>query len=254
MVKKHFHFFKKKETKLSFIPAPVSHDHSVSVQQVKKTFMQGGEPTYALRGVDFHAKFGELVMIVGPSGSGKTSLLSVIAGTLRCDEGSISVMGQCLDNLSNNEITDFRRQNIGFIFQQFHLIPTLTCAENVTIPLLLQGWKSGKALAKAKEGLESVGLGSKVNSYPKKLSGGQQQRVAIARALIHDPRLIICDEPTSALDGETGIKVMEMISAQAKTNDRTVVIVTHDNRIFRYADRIVELEDGQITTGGKHHV
>jgi len=248
-----FSFFKTGKKTSNFDPAPVSPEHSISVQKGKKTFTQGGESTYALRSVDFQAEIGELVMIVGPSGSGKTTLLSVIAGTLRCDEGSVTVLGRRLDNLSSNQITDFRRQNIGFIFQQFHLIPTLTCAENVSIPLLLQGWKSKPALEKAKEGLEAVGLGSKINQFPKKLSGGQQQRVAIARALVHDPELIICDEPTSALDSETGIKVMDLISAQAKK--RTVIIVTHDNRIYKYADRIVELEDGQIISStGKTHV
>ena len=161
----NFNFFTKKATKARFVPTPLAADCSISVQKARKTFTQGGEPTFALRGVDFDANFGELVMIVGPSGSGKTTLLSAIAGTLRCDEGSISVMGHCLDNLTSKEITQFRCNNIGFIFQQFHLIPTLTCAENVSIPLLLQGWKSAKALAKAKEGLEAVGLGQKsINS------------------------------------------------------------------------------------------
>jgi len=249
----NFFPFKKKTSKPRAPTALPSSDHSVFIEKAKKTFTMGGEKTYALRDVDFSAKTGELVMIVGPSGSGKTTLLSVIAGTLQCDSGSVYVMGHCLDNLSKNEITEFRKQNIGFIFQQFHLIPTLTCAENVSIPLLLNGWNSAKALAKAKEGLDAVGLGARINTPPKKLSGGQQQRVAIARALIHDPKLIICDEPTSALDSETGIKVMEMISAQSK--DKTVVIVTHDNRIFKYADRIVALEDGQIIPGGeKYHV
>ncbi len=220
----------------------------VEVKNVSKTFERGGELTHALRSVNFTAHPGELVMIVGPSGSGKTTLLSAIAGTLRFDDGHINVFDFALEKKHPEKICAFRKKNIGFIFQQFHLIKTLTCSENVSIPLRLQGLPSKKALEEAKLALESVGLKDKINMYPKFLSGGQQQRVAIARALVHNPGLIICDEPTSALDAETGGKVMELIGAHAKNNNRCIIVVTHDSRIFKYADRMVRMDDGQIST------
>ena len=224
----------------------------VEVKAVSKKFASGGEMTYALRSVDFTASEGELVVIVGPSGSGKTTLLSAIAGTLSIDEGEISVFGFPLEKKTPESICLFRQTHIGFIFQQFHLIKTLTCAENVSIPLRLQGMDTKNAMAKAIDMLDHVGLKQKALSYPKLLSGGQQQRVAIARALVHDPGLIICDEPTSALDAETGSKIMELITQHAKDNNRCIIVVTHDARIFKYADRIVKMEDGQISTTGSH--
>lgn len=217
------------------------------VENLSKSFEQGGDVLHVLRSVNFHARPGELVMIVGPSGSGKTTLLSAIAGTLRADSGSIRLFDFYLDQKTAAEITAFRCVNIGFIFQQFHLIPTLTCGENVSIPLLLNGWKNDDALKEAKKALEEVGLGQKFDVLPKSLSGGQQQRVAIARALIHKPRLIICDEPTSALDAESGSKIMELICSHVKTLGRIVIVVTHDSRIFKYADRIVKMDDGIIS-------
>ena len=220
----------------------------ILVEKVSKNFELGGDVLHVLRDIDFKAKAGELVMIVGPSGSGKTTLLSAIAGTLRVDAGTIELFGFTLQGKSNAEITAFRKKHIGFIFQQFHLIPTLSCGVNVAIPLLLNGWQYDLALEKACTALEEVGLKTKFDALPKSLSGGQQQRVAIARALIHQPLLIICDEPTSALDAESGTKIMELISAHVKTSGRIVIIVTHDSRIFRYADRIVKMDDGKITT------
>lgn len=215
----------------------------VSVEKVSKTFEQGGDVLHVLRDVYFTAKRGELVMIVGPSGSGKTTLLSVIAGTLRPDSGKIRLFDFALEDKTNAEITRFRRSNVGFIFQQFHLIPTLTCGMNVAIPLLLNGWDYQEALKEAFKALQEVELAAKFESLPKSLSGGQQQRVAIARALIHKPQLIICDEPTSALDAESGSRIMELIRPQG----RIVIVVTHDSRIFKYADRIVKMDDGVIS-------
>lgn len=220
----------------------------ILVKGVFKTFMQGGETLHVLQDVHFQASAGELVMIVGPSGSGKTTLLSAIAGTLGIESGSIRLFDFALNLKSPYEIITFRRQKIGFIFQQFHLIPTLTCGENVAIPLLLNGYSHARALKESYKGLEKVGLGSKFKSSPKDLSGGQQQRVAIARALIHKPLLIICDEPTSALDAESGVKIMDLIRSHVKMPGRIVIIVTHDNRIFKYADRIEKMDDGRITT------
>lgn len=219
---------------------------AIRVRNVNKSFHQGTYVIHVLKDINFDANSNELLMIVGPSGCGKTTLLSVVAGTLSFDSGEIEVFNTSLNNLSTNEITTFRRENVGFIFQQFHLIPTLNCVENVAVPLLLQNVKMKEALEKAAAMMEMMGLGGREKEKPKNLSGGQQQRIAIARALIHDPKLIICDEPTSSLDAETGCHVMELLSKIAKTDERCVLVVTHDNRIFSYADRITKMNDGKI--------
>jgi putative ABC transport system ATP-binding protein len=221
---------------------------AVVVENVSKSFSQGGETLHVLKEVHFTAEAGEIVLIVGPSGSGKTTLLSAIAGTLSVDSGTVCLFDFLLSEQSSSAIVSFRRKTIGFIFQQFHLIPTLTCGENVAIPLLLSGLSYAKALQKAKESLDEVGLVQKISSLPKTLSGGQQQRVAIARALIHNPRLIICDEPTSSLDADSGTKIMDLLSSHAKAAGCAVIIVTHDNRIFKYADRMETMDDGRITS------
>jgi len=231
----------------------VDNKTCIIVENVYKTFTQGGDLCHVLKNVHFQAHTGELIMIVGPSGSGKTTLLSTIAGTLRADSGNINLFDFPLHEKSQHEITAFRKNMIGFIFQQFHLIPTLTCGENVAIPLLLNGWSLNKALQEAFKGLVEVGLDAKFNSFPKKLSGGQQQRVAIARALIHKPKLIICDEPTSALDAESGTKIMELICSHVTALGRIVIVVTHDSRIFKYATRIVQMDDGKITNSKEIH-
>lgn len=219
---------------------------AVTARSVTKSFGAGDSRTVALKGTDFHAAEGELHLVVGPSGCGKTTLLSVVAGTLKWDSGDIEVMGTKLNGLSQSEITAFRGEHIGFIFQQFNLIPTLTCVENVSVPLLLNGTKRAAAEKKAAELLERVGLGDKGRKRPTELSGGQQQRVAIARALSHEPRLLICDEPTSALDSETGHQIMDLLSTAARSPGRCVIIVTHDPRIYGYADRITAMEDGRL--------
>jgi len=224
----------------------VSVKPAILVQGVCKTFKQGGEILHALREVDFQAFPGEIVMIVGPSGSGKTTLLSAMAGTLRVDSGTIRLFDFVLQEKSEQKIVSFRRKTIGFIFQQFLLIPTLTCGENVAIPLMLNGLSYAEAVKEAYKGLEEVDLTAKFHSPTFDLSGGQKQRIAIARALIHKPLLIICDEPTSALDAESGSKIMELINFHVKMSGRVVVIVTHDNRIFKYADRIVKMDDGRM--------
>lgn len=225
-------------------------DPDIFVKGVSKTFKQGGETLQVLRNVDFQANTGELVMIVGPSGSGKTTLLSAIAGTLSVESGVIRLFNFSLNLKSRREIIDFRRQKIGFIFQQFHLIPSLTCAENVAIPMILNGCAYSEALKAARKSLEEVDLGDKFASSPRDLSGGQQQRVAIARSLIHQPLLIICDEPTSALDAESGSKIMDLIRLHIRMPGRVVIIVTHDSRIFKYADRIEKMDSGRIQTSG----
>ena len=218
----------------------------VDVRAVEKSFGEGANRIHVLKQVDFQARTGEITMLVGPSGCGKTTLLSAIAGTLKVESGEINVFGNSLEKMSGGALTRFRAKNIGFIFQQFNLIPTLTVAENVGVPLLIQGLSSGKALKRARDILERVGLGERWKERPNKLSGGQQQRVAIARALVHEPPLVICDEPTAALDAQNGEIVLDLFRQVARSPDRAVIIVTHDNRIFSYADRIARMDDGEI--------
>ena len=215
---------------------------------VCKAFGRGDAATVALRDATLTARAGELQLIVGPSGCGKTTLLSIIAGTLQADAGSVTVFGEPLHRLKPRQVTAFRRRHIGFIFQQFNLIPTLNLIENASVPLLLNGAPRRRAEAAARAMLEKVGLGGRGRDYPRQLSGGQQQRVAIARALVHDPRLVICDEPTSALDRDTGHQVMEILTAVARSPQRSVVVVTHDPRVHEFADRIAEMEDGRVLT------
>jgi putative ABC transport system ATP-binding protein len=185
-------------------------------------------------------------LLVGPSGCGKTTLLSVIAGILDCDEGSVTVFGDEVTAMGDARKTKFRSKNIGFVFQQYNLLPALTAAENAAIPLVIAGWPRTKAVAKASQVLDSLGMGKKVNSLPSQLSGGQQQRVAIARSLVHEPKLLVCDEPTAALDHETGETVMHLIREAAVRPDRAVIIVTHDNRVFHFGDVIARMDDGRL--------
>ncbi len=219
---------------------------AVHVNGVVKSFPAGDSRTYALKGATLDARFGELLMIVGPSGCGKTTLLSVICGTLQCEEGSLQIFDRDLRQMKDWQITRFRCENVGFIFQQFNLIPTLTVVENASVPLILNGISPRRAADRAAEVLAEVGLGDKLHSYPSQLSGGQQQRVAISRALVHEPRLIICDEPTASLDAATGQKTLDLLKTSALQPDRCVIVVTHDNRIYHFADRIAEMEDGRV--------
>jgi putative ABC transport system ATP-binding protein len=185
--------------------------------------------------------------LVGPSGCGKTTLISILAGLLTRDEGDLAVLGIDPSALSNHERTIWRGQNVGFIFQQFNLIPQVSILENVAVPLLLRRHPKKDALARAAHLLEEVGLKGRESTRPTKLSGGQQQRVAIARALVTGPRLLVCDEPTSALDGATGQKIMGLIRELTTASEHVVIVVTHDERIYHFADRIAHLDDGQVT-------
>jgi len=191
-------------------------------------------------------RMGELLFLVGESGGGKTTLLSAIAGILDIDDGDLDVLGVPLARLPGARKTKFRGQTMGFVFQQFNLLPALTAAENVAVPLLIQRVPRTKAVRRGHAMLEKVGLGDRSTFLPKDLSGGQQQRVAIARALVSEPQLLICDEPTASLDGENGQKIMELLRAVGRSPDRAVIVVTHDSRIFHFADRIARLRDGRI--------
>ena len=219
---------------------------AVYCREVAKTYTTGSTKVLALRGINLDVRVGELLMLVGPSGCGKTTLISVIAGILDHDEGDCLVFGQNIRAMGQTEKTRYRGANIGFVFQAYNLIPTLSVMENVAVPLLILGRNRTEAHSRAKEVLVRVGLEDKLAVLPADLSGGQQQRVAIARALVHRPKLIVCDEPTSALDADTGRIIMEVLRQTALSADRSLIIVTHDNRIFNFADRIARMDDGRI--------
>jgi putative ABC transport system ATP-binding protein len=221
-------------------------ESAVVCRQVTKEFGTGENKALVLRGIDLEIPFGEMTLLVGPSGCGKTTLLSVAAGLLDRTDGELEVLGRDWDALSGSEAVLFRRANLGFVFQQYNLLPALTAAENAGVPLLAAGVPRKQAVERASELLDSLGLGSRLRAFPSQLSGGQQQRVALARALVHDPKLIVCDEPTSALDAAAGHAVMELLRAIAVRPDRAVVVVTHDSRVFEFADRIAHMDDGRI--------
>jgi putative ABC transport system ATP-binding protein len=226
--------------------AEPSYDIAVSCRRITKSYGTGDARVTALRGVDLAVLRGELLMLVGPSGCGKTTLISVITAILDQDSGDCEVLGRDLQHMTQSERARFRGVSIGFVFQLFNLLPALTAIENVAIPLLLNGMSRRRAEARAKEVLETVGLGIRLSARPPQLSGGQQQRVAIARALVHDPQLMVCDEPTSNLDHETGRSMMELLRAVARGPERALIVVTHDTRIFGFADRIARMDDGKI--------
>src|SRR5262245_14948846 len=187
-----------------------------------------------------------MTLLVGPSGCGKTTLISIIAGLLEPTQGDVAIWGTSLPGLTPRAKVAFRRDNIGFVFQQYNLLPALTAAENAAVPLIIAGQPRGKAVARARELLDAVGMTDRADALPSELSGGQQQRVAIARALIHRPRLLVCDEPTAALDAALGQNVMELIRRVAVEPDRAVIVVTHDSRVFHFGDRIVRMTDGRV--------
>ena len=219
---------------------------AVSCIGIRKHFGQGEARVEALRNVDFEARFGEMSFLVGPSGCGKTTLISIIAGLLDRSGGELAVLGTRLDSLKPRERVLFRRRNLGFIFQQYNLLPALTAAENVAVPLITAGSSRRVAVGRAKEMLARLGMGERVDAMPLTLSGGQQQRVAIARALVHQPRLVVCDEPTAALDHVNGDAVLKLLSETAVHPERAVIVVTHDTRVFQYAHSIAHMDDGRV--------
>lgn len=228
---------------------------AVKATGLEKSFGEGEAKTCAVCGISFEAYLGEMLFIVGPSGSGKTTLLSMISGILKPDSGSVEVEGKDIWRMSANEIADFRLNRIGFVFQDYHLFPKLSTVENVAIPLILrkQGWD--QSLKIAGEFLEVVGLANKAPLPPVKLSGGEQQRVAIARAIVGRPDILVFDEPTASLDGATGKRIIDFVKSNILDEKKCIMIVTHDSRIFGFADRIISMEDGKImkiTNGGEH--
>ncbi|MFM1902691.1 MAG: Macrolide export ATP-binding/permease protein MacB [Planctomycetota bacterium] len=228
---------------------------AVRVRGVTKEFGAGGAIAKALRGVDLDVPYGELLMLIGPSGCGKTTLVSIVAGTLEPTAGAVTVLGQDLVAMKPGRKVAFRRENVGFVFQAYNLLPALTAVENAAVPLIIAGWPRRRAVEQAADILAELGMGERLANLPSELSGGQQQRVAIARAVVHDPRLLVCDEPTSALDAENGRITMELIQEIAVQPGRAVIVVTHDSRVYSFADRIASMEDGRIdaVTAGPHH-
>ncbi len=219
---------------------------AIHCQDIKKSYGTGDARVEALREINLDIYQGELLMIMGPSGCGKTTLISIITSILNQDEGICEVFGQNLAEMNQKQRLQFRGSTIGFVFQMFNLLPALSLLENVSIPLLINEKMPATAQKKSFEALKLVGIENRKNALPSELSGGQQQRVAIARAIVHDPRLIVCDEPTSNLDRKSGHEMIKILKHIAKQPNRALVIVTHDERILEFADRIAFMEDGRI--------
>jgi putative ABC transport system ATP-binding protein len=226
--------------------ADVAQGAAVWCRGVTKDYSTGEDVVRALRGVDVEIPYGEMTLLVGPSGCGKTTLISIMAGLLNPTEGDVTLLGRERRHLNGRALVEFRATQIGFVFQQYNLLPSLTAVENAAIPLMICGMKRSLAVARAAEVLESVGLKDKMHQLPSQLSGGQQQRVAIARALVHSPKFLVCDEPTAALDAESGRKVMQLLRSTTVQPGRAVIVVTHDSRVFEFGDRIVYMTDGVI--------
>ena len=225
----------------------VSERHSfVDIKNLSKTFQEGTTERSVLRNISAQFNQGEFVVLLGQSGSGKSTLLNLICGIERPTQGSVSLNGEDITHLSERNCTLFRRDNIGFIFQFFNLIPTLTVQENITLPQELAGKERNQLNQVALDLLGKVDLADRANDYPDKLSGGQQQRVAIARAIAHDPMLLLADEPTGNLDEETGEKVLNLLLDVTQSVNKTLIMATHNPAIAERADRIVKMQDGQL--------
>ena len=219
---------------------------AATIRNLNKDFQVGDENVRILHDIVTDIRMGELTILVGPSGCGKTTLISIISGILSPTSGVINLLGYDLSRMTDGEKVIFRRTHIGFIFQQYNLLPALTAAENAAMPLFAADVPHQEAISQATEILNQIGMSGQTEKLPRQLSGGQQQRVAIARALVHHPNFIVCDEPTAALDAKTGKGVMEILTNIAKDKNRAVLIVTHDNRIYHFADRILEMSDGRL--------
>ncbi len=222
---------------------------AIECRNIKKHYGEKETLILALRGINLKIELGKLTLLVGPSGSGKTTLLSVMTAILTPDEGELLLMGRNILEMDSTERAEFCRNTLGVVFQSLYLIPTLTVAENISLPLLIGDVPTHIALEKAKEVLNKFHLADRHNVSPDILSKGQQQKIAIARAIITDSKIIICDEPTSALDQVSGNDVMSLLKDLAINSGKAVLVVTHDHRIFSFADRIIYMSDGQITEG-----
>lgn len=218
----------------------------IQAKHLTKWFGNDGNRTYAVKDVSFEVNYGDMLYIVGPSGSGKTTLLSIISGILRPNEGEVIVKEHNIWRMNDDDLTNLRLYNIGFVFQDFHLFDKLTSKENVALPLILQKKSWEQSIEEAVKALATVGLEKRADLPPYKLSIGEQQRVAIARAIITRPDILIFDEPTASLDGDTGKKIISFIRDNILNEHRAIIVVTHDNRIFDFATRIIHMEDGQI--------
>ena len=224
---------------------------AMQATELVKWFGEGDTKTVAVDGVSFDAFFGEMLYIEGPSGSGKTTLLSLISGILKPNSGTVLVEGEDIWTMTSDRLANFRLNKVGFVFQDYHLFPRLTTVENVAIPLILKRFDWDKSIDQAMEYLEIVGIKDRALLPPVKLSGGEQQRVAIARAIASHPDILIFDEPTASLDGDTGRRIVEFVKQNILNEKRCIIIVTHDSRIFEYADRIMKMEDGRIISIGQ---
>jgi putative ABC transport system ATP-binding protein len=219
---------------------------AIQASGLNRWFGEGDARTHAVKEVSFDAFFGEMLYIEGPSGSGKTTLLSMISGILRPTSGAVTVEGRDIWSLTADELADFRLNKIGFVFQDYHLFPRLSTLENAAMSLIMRKMDWGQAMDRAMRYLEVVGLKDRATLPPVKLSGGEQQRVAIARAIAGRPDLLVFDEPTASLDGDTGRRIVEFVKKEILTDEKCIVLVTHDSRIFEYADRIMKMEDGKV--------
>lgn len=220
---------------------------SIVCKGIEKSYGVGENKVAALKPTSLQIMPGKLTLLVGPSGSGKTTLISIIATILTPEKGELVLLDQPINSMEEEEKAHFRCKNIGIVFQSLFLIPTLTVLENIALPLMVSGMEESKALEKAMSFLERVHLEKKADTSPANLSKGQQQRIAIARAMINEAPIIICDEPTSALDHTAGFEIMEFLHELANKSGKTVLVVTHDPRIFSYADRIIPMADGELT-------
>jgi putative ABC transport system ATP-binding protein len=225
---------------LAPLQSPDSHP------SITHSFQTGNQPYEVLKGVDLAVPIGSLQLLMGPSGAGKTTLLSILAGLLTPTSGQITLLGQDTSHLPKPQLAQFRLENIGFVFQEFHLFAALTALENVEMALLHKGFKNSEARKRSIDLLQKVGLGHRIDQLPRKLSGGEKQRVAVARALAGNPPIVLADEPTASLDSRNGRQVMELLQNMTRDRHCTVLMATHDHRVTEFADRIVQLEDGKL--------
>ncbi|WP_409560638.1 ABC transporter ATP-binding protein [Hyphomicrobium sp. MC8b] len=218
----------------------------VEAEGIVKVLGAGAGENKVLKGVDLQLHTGELTLMMGPSGSGKTTLLSILGCILSPTQGKLSISGMDTRNMNKEQLANLRRKHVGFVFQSYNLVPTLSAVENVMLALDLRDLNGPDARRQAVEALEAVGLGHRISAMPAKMSGGEKQRVSIARALAGSPSVILADEPTAALDAQNGMAVMELLAAVAQDTGRAVLAVTHDHRTLQYADRIITIDDGRI--------